>query len=207
MSKPEGISRDALVDFLREALETAQEALQSAHEAHRLEMRALELNLLMERIHEQNDMRDRLAVLGGAIDKLSKRVFQFREEQKTAARNSPERAIQEMQAQFSALTQQLAPQEQPEYPTFGALIDRYCAVKGEHIGQSKYVRTLASRLRVFVEIVGDRPLNEYWPSDLDAMKFKLSSVPANWTKRKMFMGMTFDEMIAHNRGLRNRWRR
>lgn len=55
------------------------------------------------------------------------------------------------------------------------------------------------RARTWVELMGDRPVDQYYPRDLQAYVNKMQAWPANVTKRAAFADATTDEIIEANR--------
>ncbi|WP_414473565.1 hypothetical protein [Microvirga sp. M2] len=64
--------------------------------------------------------------------------------------------------------------------------------------RSRYADRLDASLRAFIDIVGDKPLRQYLPSDLQTFATILGRVPANRTKIRTFAGMSLREMADAN---------
>jgi integrase len=74
---------------------------------------------------------------------------------------------------------------------------RIAADGGEH-ADIKYLRL---RRQTFLDVVGDRPANEYFPSDLQNYINKMQYWPANVTKRGASDGKSILEILEENKGL------
>jgi len=55
--------------------------------------------------------------------------------------------------------------------------------------------------RNFVEVVGDKPFDEYTRVDISAYMDTATLLPANWSKGKEYKGLTFKEIIRKTKGL------
>jgi len=64
--------------------------------------------------------------------------------------------------------------------------------------RSRYADRLDASFRAFIDVIGDKPLKDYLPSDLQTFATVLGRVPANRTKFRAFTGMSLREMADAN---------
>ncbi|MEE1657894.1 hypothetical protein VB618_16965 [Microvirga sp. CF3062] len=64
--------------------------------------------------------------------------------------------------------------------------------------RSRYADRLDASFRAFIDIIGDKPLKDYLPGDLQTFATVLGRVPANRTKIRAFTGMSLREMADAN---------
>jgi integrase len=90
-------------------------------------------------------------------------------------------------------------------PTFGevskAYIDMRIAADGGEHPDLKYLRL---RRQTFIDLMGDRPVTEYFPSDLQTYVNKMQFWPANVTKRGPSQGMNTLAILEANQGLKQK---
>ena len=84
-------------------------------------------------------------------------------------------------------------------PTFGevsqAYIDMRIGIDGE---DHKEIKCLRLRRETFIDIVDDKPVNEYTQYDMQEYIIAMKTWPANVTKRSAFSGMTTAEILEAN---------
>ena len=101
----------------------------------------------------------------------------------------------------SADPRQTVQEEASRMPTFGhvsqAYIDtRIMADTAEH-AEIKYLRL---RRQTFLDLIGDKPVDKYYPKDLQKYVNEMQFWPANATKRSALQSMGTREIIEANRG-------
>ncbi len=69
--------------------------------------------------------------------------------------------------------------------------------------RSRYADRLDASFRAFIDIIGDKPLKNYLPADLQTFATVLGRVPANRTKIRAFTGMSLREMADANDRLKD----
>jgi len=85
-------------------------------------------------------------------------------------------------------------------PLFSQIADEYIAMRiGSDGPDHKDIKYLELRKRVFLEIVGDKPVDTYKQSDLQLFVNELQFWPANVTKRTDFGGRSIREILDLNR--------
>jgi len=68
---------------------------------------------------------------------------------------------------------------------------------------SKYVKyTIPNAVDTFIKFAGDKPANQYLPSDLEKFTQALARLPSNWSKLKMFKDLAVKEAGDRNARLR-----
>lgn len=80
-----------------------------------------------------------------------------------------------------------------------AYIDMRREAGGNHNKELKYLRL---HKQTFLDIVGDKPVTDYKPSDLQKYVSEMQFWPANATKRAQMIGKSTLNIIDHNRDLR-----
>ncbi len=87
-------------------------------------------------------------------------------------------------------------------PTFGEVSEDYIRMRtkadGENHADIKYLRL---RRRTFLDVIGDRPVDQYYPSDLQDYVSNMQRWPANVTKRGNRGEQTTQEILKSNEDL------
>ncbi|MBF9235113.1 hypothetical protein [Microvirga alba] len=84
-------------------------------------------------------------------------------------------------------------------PLFSQVADEYIAMRiGSDGADHKDIKYLGLRKRVFLEIVGDKPVDTYKQSDLQKFVNELQFWPANVTKRTDLGEMSVQEILEKN---------
>ena len=90
--------------------------------------------------------------------------------------------------------------EQASVPLFSEASREYIDMRVEAAGDSlKGQTSLELRRRTFLEVIGDRRINEYKRGDLQRYVNAMQYWPANVTKRADWAGLTTPEILARNR--------
>jgi integrase len=195
-------TRDEVITALKGALDEAQALLAGREKAHQQELELLERRLLTDRLSEQTDMSDRLAVAGDGLAKLLDTVnaFKSRHQQGGDVAN----ALATLSAQVEAIRVGALP---PEHPLLSTELPAFLKHKRDELDPqgegNKYVDyTIGAAFRAWFAIIGDKPLNEYRPADLDRFGAVLMRVPANWTKFPRFRELSLKEAAEENERLK-----
>ena len=92
------------------------------------------------------------------------------------------------------------PQRGRGLPTFGEVSLAYIEMRLERDGgESSDIGSLRMRRRTFIELIGDRAVDEYYPRDLQSYVAQMQFWPANATKTANFKEATAREIIEANR--------
>jgi len=89
-------------------------------------------------------------------------------------------------------------------PLLSVGLQKYLEIKGPELkphegADSKYVTyTIPNAVRTFIAFAGDKPTNQYLPSDLERFTQALARLPANWSKLKMFRELGLKEAGDRN---------
>ncbi|MDO8875428.1 MAG: hypothetical protein Q8M24_16155 [Pseudolabrys sp.] len=90
----------------------------------------------------------------------------------------------------------------PGMPRFSDVSEAYIKMRIENDGEDHpQIPSLRQYQRTFLEIVGDRPVDQYYPSDLQHYVSKMQRFPTNATKRSEFEGKSTLEIIEANQDL------
>ncbi len=189
------MSRDDLVEELQallvQVLDDAETTIANLHRQRELEVKTVTLRLQTERFSEQAAMRDRLQVLGGAIDGLVK-----------TAESLPQGQRDGLAAQIAALSAQVQQvlAGGPDRPMLLEELGKWTEQREGH-AQEKKVKTDANRIRDFEVYAGNKPVNRYRFSDFQGFTNILARSPANMSKERTFNGMTREQAADHNSAL------
>ncbi len=87
-------------------------------------------------------------------------------------------------------------------PTFAEISEIYINVriKADGAGHPD-IPYLRLRRDTFIDLIGDRLVNEYYPSDLQDYVNKMQTWPANVTKRSAYEGLSTQEILTANKAL------
>jgi hypothetical protein len=98
-------------------------------------------------------------------------------------------------------SQQRAPGARP-LPTFGEVSQAYIDMRiGRDEADHPDISILQLRRQTFIDVLGDRPIDQYWPSDLQTYVNKMKFFPANVTKRSDAAGKSTLEILEANKNL------
>lgn len=87
-------------------------------------------------------------------------------------------------------------------PTFGEISLDYIKMRIKRDGEGhKEIRYLYLRRDTFLEVVGDKPIDQYLPFDLQRYVDRMAFWPANSTKRKQFKDKSILEILDANQNL------
>lgn len=93
-----------------------------------------------------------------------------------------------------------APTANPGLPLFSATSQSYIDMRIARDGQDhEEIPRLTLRRQVFLDLVGDRTPDKYFPSDLQAFVNKMQHFPSNVTKRADFAGKSTAEILEANK--------
>lgn len=200
--------RDAVI---RELMEMLEHAYATRHRQVKDSVRTVELRHLMERLREQNALRERLAGLDRPLHQIRDGFRKLMVERPATAPQSPdlarmEAALEAMQKTQEQLVAKLASEAKPEpaptLPLFSEAFPGYLEEQVKSLPDSKVSGyTLPAARDAFIEIVGDKPILDYTPNALTAFARVLAGVPVNKAKLRRFADLTFEEAAAHNAGL------
>lgn len=89
-----------------------------------------------------------------------------------------------------------------QVPTFSQLSAAYIQMRiARDGGETPEIGSLRMRSKTFLDLIGDRPVDRYYPRDLQAYINQMQFWPQNVTKRKAFEGQSAREIILANQGL------
>jgi len=202
--------RDVVIRELREYLREAEHALATSEKLRHMQVEHVERVCLMERLEEQQDMHERLQRLHAPMKEIQeglRRIRQKRLEGEAAATAAKETAsvLAQVQEHLALLkpgaTDPVLPLFSEDFPKYVARQRKQLATDLEPEG-SKYAKYTVPRAgKAFLEVIGDRPLMEYRPQDLEEFAFVLAGVPANHAKLQRFARLSLREAAAANKGL------
>ncbi|PSO21448.1 hypothetical protein [Bradyrhizobium sp. MOS003] len=113
-------------------------------------------------------------------------------------------AVDQVAPSFEPMTATAAstrPAGTPGLPLFGAISQAYIDMRIARDGvDHPEIPRLVLRRQVFIDLVGDRTPDKYFPSDLQAFVNKMQHFPANVIKRSDFAGMTTQQILESNKG-------
>jgi hypothetical protein len=113
-------------------------------------------------------------------------------------------AVDQVAPSFEPMTATAAstrPAGTPGLPLFGAISQAYIDMRIARDGvDHPEIPRLVLRRQVFLDLVGDRTPDKYFPSDLQAFVNKMQHFPANVIKRSDFAGMTTQQILESNKG-------
>lgn len=125
-----------------------------------------------------------------------------------------ERALYETQENIKAMHSGLvdrmkeeipptAAQEKKPAPLLSKALEEYYAHQREQLKNSKYIRYDAPKaLSAFLEICGDRPLDDYYVADLREYVKALAHLPAHYQKIRSFRGLSIAETSKKNASMK-----
>lgn len=94
----------------------------------------------------------------------------------------------------------VAPATAKSMPFFSTVSQDYINMRVERdSADHPEIGTLILRRRTFLEVIGDRPVDQYFPSDLQAYVNRMQYWPANVTKRREMEGKSILEILESNR--------
>lgn len=189
------MTKDELIEELQEMLVGAMDAADSivrAAERRRIaEVKAVTLNLLTEHHREQHEMGRRLHSLRGSIHSLQETIYQLPKQHRDA--------LSVQIGELSALVKQSLEGGHVR-PLVLDELDRWLLLRKGHASDKK-VRTDGNRIRDFVAVAGNRPVNKYRYSDFQAFANLLARLPANYVKEPRLRNMTREEAADYNDSL------
>lgn len=83
-------------------------------------------------------------------------------------------------------------------PTFGAISQRYINMRVANGAKRGEVQRLCFSRSSFIALVGDRPIDTYFPSDLQSYVTQMQYYPANASKIGALKGLSLPEIVAAN---------
>ena len=86
-------------------------------------------------------------------------------------------------------------------PTFAQVSRMYIDMRVAAGAGRSEIKTLELRRRTFIELIGDRRVDEYYPSDLQNYVTQMKLWPGHAAQRKDLAGMSVREIIDANRSL------
>src|SRR3546814_6516751 len=165
---------------------------------------------LMERLEEQQGVREQLDRLQAPMKRIQEGLREIRHKQQERKDASP--AAADAASMLAMVQQQLALLKpgatDPELPHFSENFPKYVARQRKQLatdlhpeGSPYAVYTLPAASKAFLELIGDRPLMDYRPQDLEEFAFVLAGVPATRAKLQRFARLTYSEAAEVNKGL------
>ena len=86
-------------------------------------------------------------------------------------------------------------------PLFSAISQNYIDMRIARDGEDhEEIARLIARRKTFLDLIGDRTPDEYFPSDLQSFVNKMQHFPSNVTKRADFAGKSTAEILEANKG-------
>lgn len=185
-------TRENLVEGLQrmliETIDAAEDALEAVEKRRKLEIKALTLNMLIERIAEQKEFGARLTSLNGCLADIQHKVSALPEIQRGP--------IADELRELSNLVQ-TALDGGPSRPLLLDELDRWIELRAGHASEKK-IRTDRNRIQDFAEFAGNRPVNKYRYADFQSFANLLARVPADYTKDPRLRDMTRQEAADFN---------
>lgn len=86
-------------------------------------------------------------------------------------------------------------------PLLSAAVEEWVAEKARTSWTSKTEEEKKSRIRQFINVAGDKPIDQYNKEDARTFKQVLLSIPANWTKLSQFTGLSMSEAASSAKAL------
>lgn len=189
------MTKDELIEQLQGMLIGAMDAADSiraaAERRQALEVKAVTLNLLTERLQEQKEMGHRLKAVGNSLEGLRDRIARLPKDHRDA--------MGAQLAELSALVKQSL-DGGPERPLLLDVLDGWIELRTGHAADKK-IKTDRNRILDFVAFAGNKPVNKYRYSDFQAFANLLASVPKNLSKEPRLRGMTHQEAADYNDSL------
>ncbi|WP_022726945.1 site-specific integrase [Fodinicurvata sediminis] len=94
-------------------------------------------------------------------------------------------------------------EEKESVPLLSEALEEYYAYQRVQLNNSKYIRYDAPKaLSAFLEICGDRPLDDYYVADLREYVKALAHLPANYQKIRSFRGLSIAETSKKNASMK-----
>ena len=196
------------------AREIAAEAIKD-HDAEMAERWSHAAAVQKGRVSEIDNIRKRLASLGTALDSDG---IAWEAERRTYERTVAAVTVAAAEAKAALLAAVPAPpvpaSEDPDAsPESDITRDTLLSVAATPIvnsrcvalsagGKNRYADHVRHSLACFLEIVGDKPLRKYLPSDLQDYANAMANVPLNLVKLREFRGMTRQEAAEANARLK-----
>lgn len=179
---------EELQGLLLNVMNTADEALEAAERRREAEVKAVTLNLLAERLKEQQEFGKRMEVLNGGMKGLQATVASLPKQQRDA--------LFAQVSELAGLVRQSL-DGGPERPRLLAELERWIELRWGHAADKK-VRTDRNRIKDFVAFAGDRPVNKYRYSDFQGFANLLARVPADYSKDPRIRNMSRQEAAEYN---------
>jgi hypothetical protein len=92
-----------------------------------------------------------------------------------------------------------APTATPGLPLFSAISDSYVRMRQERDPGHPDIPILKLRRQVFIDVIGDRTPDQYFPSDLQTFVNRMQYWPANVTKRSQMQDRSTLEILEANK--------
>lgn len=189
------MTKDELIEELQEmlvgAMDMAQSIAEAAERRRAADVTTVTLNLMTEHHREQRDMDRRIQTLGGGINSLQETIARLPKPHRDA-----------LAAQIDELST-LVKQSLDGGAVRPLVLDElggWLLLRQGHASEKK-VRTDGNRIRDFVAVAGNRPVNKYRYSDFQAFANLLARLPANYVKEPRLRNMTREEAADYNDSL------
>lgn len=186
------MTKDELIEELQEmlvgAMDMAQSIAEAAERRRVAEVKSVTLNLLTDHHREQLEMGRRLQTLGGGINSLQETISRLPKPQRDALTVQID--------ELSALVKQSLGGGAVR-PLVLNELDGWLLLRQGHASDKK-VRTDGNRIRDFVAVAGNRPVNKYRYSDFQSFANLLARLPANYVKEPRLRDMTREEAADYN---------
>lgn len=193
--KMSSAARDDLVEELQSmllnAFDMSEAAIATAERRRILEVKTVTLNLLTDRLKEQQEFGQRMRSLNGGMHVLKATVAKLPKPQRDALAAQID--------ELSALVKQSL-EGGPKRPNATSELERWLDLREGHASEKK-VRTDGNRIRDFINFAGDKPVNAYRYSDFQQFANLLARVPANYVKDPRIRHMTREEAAMYNDSL------
>ena len=85
-------------------------------------------------------------------------------------------------------------------PTYGAISQAYIDMRKKNDGEDHPdIASLELRRKTFIDLLGDRPIDQYYPSDLQSYVAEMQWWPGNVTKRSVMEGMSTRQILDESK--------
>ncbi|MBJ6987268.1 hypothetical protein [Devosia sp. MC521] len=181
------MDRDDLVEELQallvQVLADAEATIANLHRQREIEVKTVTLRLQTERYRDQMATQERLQLLGGRLIGLRETVQQLPALQRDGilAQLGELKDLVQMSLDGGAVRPLLLDE-----------LAKWTPLRKGHAADKK-VKTDDNRIRDFVTFAGDRPVNKYKFSDLQAFTNLLARVPANMVKDPRLRAMSREQ--------------
>lgn len=193
--KGASMTKDELIEELQamllSALDNADATIQALEKSRELEVKSVTLNLLTERLAEQEEFGQRMEMLNGRMNGLVETIKRLPARERDA--------LSDQVTELSALVRQSLAGG-PDRPLALAELERWTELRWGHADDKK-VRTDRNRITDFVDFAGNRPVNRYRYSDFQGFANLLARTPSNYSKEPRLRNMTRQQAADYNDSL------